>query len=1280
MQKIFLLNLKPIRALLAETEFFQKFQKISESKKLEKSHKQAVELSSNREKFWEKRISYIEKLINSHASFRYKYNKLEYHSNYQLEKYSVLKEYSLQQLPGLKPSSSWPVNLNYLISKLYSLEPFQMFHQPFDIRKEFYSQAIEFIEKYYKNYLEACYNILDTNVVKSSSTDCEVVLYEEYLIKAIATVLTIQIMQGDFAKILKFLNFLKILFTTENPKYANLEKNKLNNKIIAKVISTKTEENEADNLPKTFIKNIIAYINENKILPIMRNYAIYDIYSLPKNILFTPIRHIFSQSSTITTDSTYLYILISGINGGMIKLGTGYNNTIKGKVYLHVKFTESNLLHLIKNAQYTKEEPSKDKSTVSKGSNPVGIPMPISKANTTIPNNHDEKDESPGVTHNQFINSEEAASYQWIYLKNKLYLKKNVINISQGFYGSSSSSSVQANAGRETNYLIMINPENFRVEGKIKIVFPENCRHPAIKNKNENYVLLSDGEKINILLLEPIFKDKQIQGLKNNMRESSEIVSDNSESDGNEPYIQEIVQKEVAGNKKSKYASYAAAHIKETLPNFQQDLISYLNLTLLTYSVEDCEKLKDSNSIKGFRKNANYSKTQLGLINELYENYSNLYSPEECRKALILNDWKIDQAALFLCDNEKEIKQPLLISDNSTLLFQTKINSINTRNNRVEFKIEKNPYFDVTQFESLKWSITKDFVLGYKLKEGACLVFSTNPNHSKNLNYTFIEKIKSPNSAMLLQNPTTANNLGKKNKGKINVMWRDSIYEKVNIPNNNNNKHNSSNNSKNKKFLIEEISLERKILESIKQEQILEARLLANAADPGLVDPAYSKDIASSFVNPNDDLNIEDINSFNNHGLDNTGVKLVNTLKNIKSMLRGNLLNKPSFVSPLNPNNNSSANNLLNKSIIFNKPFSTINVSAGNTNNIKDKPNNNPNTSSVIPNLDNFVNNSNINTSNSTNLNSNFYLNQKEEILKLLQNDEKNLLNVVKNNNRSGANKNNFVDFSVNRNVKANDNPGENFGSFNNNYLYNQSQNKAIFFEDKKKKNKKKIKEPIYDPILSVQVSTSQKDGNKTLSNATNQTAVSDKTQVNNFASSNIDVNSQKQIDENSLTKENEKEQEIIINETLKGTYIKVIPCIQLAKIDPIFCYDNKNKIYYLLSNSSISLSLMTCNTFIHDAKLMQNLMEDQEVESKDIEIMSFIEELNSFIYENQTEDLNKNKNIHKNYLEDLIRKVKILGLIISNNKQEMPWKYSNWNFFYINFYQAIHLVFFIYN
>ena len=45
-------------------------------------------------------------------------------------------------------------------------------------------------------------------------------------------------------------------------------------------------------------------------------------------------------------------------------------------------------------------------------------------------------------------------------------------------------------------FLIVINPIDFNIEEKIKLILPKKCYHPAVKKKNENFQLLTNGEKV----------------------------------------------------------------------------------------------------------------------------------------------------------------------------------------------------------------------------------------------------------------------------------------------------------------------------------------------------------------------------------------------------------------------------------------------------------------------------------------------------------------------------------------------------------------------------------------------------------------------------------------------------------------------------------------------------------------------------------------------------------------------------------------------------------------
>jgi hypothetical protein len=1253
--------------LISDTQFFQRYKKLAESKKQEKSHKSASELIANNEKFFEKRISYFEKIVNSNANYRYKINKLGNHSNYLLEKYSILQEYSLEKIPGFKPKSSWPVNLNDLISHLFNLDLFQMFHQPFDLKEDFYQQAFEFIEKYYNYYLDSLIKLENEEFKEDKKTqECEMLLYEEYLIKSVATVFTIKLMQGNFTQLFNFLKNLKKLFskTEKTKKFECLNLATLNNKLLIRSLNDKFDQRNK-NLPKFYLKNIIEYVKENKILPIMRNYSIFDITSIPKNILFTPVRNIFSNCSSITTDSSYLYIILSGVNGGMIKIGTGYNKTIKGKVYLHIKFTDSNLFAL--NNPNTINNNINNNNINHNASNQNAINPRNSIASATLPqqtNASEASNSNANLSTNQNSNHfilNEDVSYQWVYLKGKIYLKQNANSNHLGSSAFSAFSGAHA-LNRELGYITILDPGTFKNEGRIKMVLPEEAKHPAIKRKNENFVLLSDGENLNVLLLEPVLKAavavKEKSGLKN---------YDNSDSDENDRVVPETIVKEQTISKKSKYASYATSAVnnnfRENLPNFQEDLFTYVNLTLLTYKVDniaDSFIKPESNSafnrkLEEAEKNSNDKKsnnnnnvnnnidnnvkqdpianeTQMILISEIFDCFAHIYTLEECRKALILNEWNPEKTALFLADNEKEIKQPLLIAEKSTLLFQTKIDSISTKNNRVEFKAVKNPIFDATQFDLLKWAITKEYVLGYKIKEGACVIFDTSPNAEKEFPYAYTEKIK---IASLVAGANQQKNtlLVKANKAKFNVNWKEGVSELSSnnnansiLSNNSNSFVFNENNNLNKFYLNDEISIEKRILETIRLESLMEAKALglSSAEQINIINNNNNLNnsninMASPGLNPNgrminnylnEALNMEEIANLSNLGFEKSPSKFINAYlaKNeIKKVIKPQIVRgtSSSAFSTSNISNN-------NADVINNNNNLSINFSSKIGNN----PINSNAFQAVMANNSNFENfNSNLsNTVNAVNSSSyNNFVNFKDENAGLMQND-------VAANREKKENK------KVQNNINANE-----------------------FLDSKKKKGKKKIK----DNINSHKEEILSKVFIKRVSENVNH---------------NININNNPLNNANNI--KTETIQEFILHDIVKGTFIKVIPCLQFLKMDTIFCYDNKNKVYYLLGNNSISLNFMVSNTFAADAEMMEDYLKekfDEEVNLENKDENRLVSQLEDFVSKEEIDN--------ENYFEELNNFVKKLSLVVNSNKQEMPWKFTNWNYFYLNIYELMNMV-----
>jgi hypothetical protein len=369
----------------------------------------------------------------------------------------------MNNFPGLKPQSAWPMALEELCAKLDTLEFDEVFHQPFDLSGTFTKEAIDFINNYFNN-------------LSNTSDENEKTIYEEYINRAMSVLLTLKLLSGNLFEFMTIIDELKKMMT-----------HKHFDKIFEQVMR--------DSCFSKRLKDLIKYYKDCQIYPIMRSYSICDFFNISHNILYSP-RNDFGSCTSITTDSKYLYILLTGINGGMLKVGTG-TDSIRGKVYLFEKM------------------PCLD-DTFNK----------------------------------------------WVYAKNKLYMKSS-----------------NANAG----YLTIINPETFKTEGKTKLLMSDSAKHPILKKRNENYVLLSDGEYIYTLLLEPVI----------NANTTKEIDKDSG-------------------------------------CEYPGDIFTHLELVCYRYPVDS---MMDGNEKE--------DKKKLAMIEEVIESFTGLFSKLECRKALIMNKWDV---------------------------------------------------------------------------------------------------------------------------------------------------------------------------------------------------------------------------------------------------------------------------------------------------------------------------------------------------------------------------------------------------------------------------------------------------------------------------------------------------------------------------------------------------------------------------------------------------------------------------------------------------------------
>ena len=593
----------------------EKFKKENEETKTEIASKFISNIKSNMDDYYERKISLYEKVLSRYSENKTKSNQLKFIHSPLLEKNALSPMLIMESFPGLKPSSNWPLCLDELVDKLEHVKIDELFLQPFDesMKTTFVDEALEAIERFDKE-----------NEI-------------ENLQKGVAVLITMLILFGDIILLLKTTTQLQ---------------NLTHKKDLDDIFTNQTKYSLVLN---DKIKQLYYFACENNFTPypIMRNYSIVDFYNITKTILYDQS---FTKSSSICTDGTYIYAIINGLDGCKLKIGSGYNGTERGKVYLS---------------------------------------SPLSSD----------------------------AIYQWVYCKGKIYMKAQhpSSNSSYTNFGYGYTRATATDKEKELGYLHVISPEDLNEEGNVKLLLPQRANHYSVIKKNERYILLSDGESISVLILEPVSESEHLQKKRNERsnEDDEEIVPDI-----------ELVQE---------------------LENFsiskQDKTFNYVNLELITYKTSDeMNEKKDENQKK--------------LIDELYESFSHLYSKVECYKALVRHNWNMEKTAMYLVESPADIKESLLIGEEPIVLFQTKIEAVSSQNKttKIDLKPIKNPFFNLTHFDTLKWSITKEYVIAHKFKEGACAIFGRGYSHYKEYEYIFNQTSKDNNIEILYQNYIASQN------------------------------------------------------------------------------------------------------------------------------------------------------------------------------------------------------------------------------------------------------------------------------------------------------------------------------------------------------------------------------------------------------------------------------------------------------------------------------------------------------------------------------------------
>ena len=562
---------KNFSELLEDQYYSQEILRENEESKYEYIIQYLSKIFGSEEKYFRRKISLFSNLVSTYYSSIKSINKLSFDFEPLQYKYALMPNFSINSLPGMKPSSNWPISLEDLWEKLKSIKLEELFNQPMEesFQENFYNEAIQQIINFDK--LDDIQN----------------------LTRAICCFLCVLILFGDFLLLFKGIIFIK----------TNLKnKDKLDQSIL----------NDKTNPLNLRLKDAYEQFKENdfNLYPIMRAYSIVDYFTISKCLIYYYVKTSFINSCCSCTDGTYIYFYLSGIDGCKLKVGTGYNNTEKGKVYLCVQ-------------------------------------------------NIDER----GIEND--LNSN-----QWVYCNGKIYQKANRID--------EYSDNISDNK-KEIGNLNIINPDTLQVENTIKLLFPQNCLNDSIVHRNKNYVLLSDGKKLSVLCLELTKENEKV-------KKPSILKNDNL-------------------------------------------IYNYLNLELINFDISSLNYSKEYE--------AKISKQNRDLIEEIYQSFSQIFTKEECFKALLKNNWNPKDTALYLIDNPSEIKQSLLVGDKPIILFQSRIESINTKSGGIfDIKCYNNTYFDIYRYENYKWCIDENFVVAYRLNEGACAIFGRDENkYGKTFNY-----------------------------------------------------------------------------------------------------------------------------------------------------------------------------------------------------------------------------------------------------------------------------------------------------------------------------------------------------------------------------------------------------------------------------------------------------------------------------------------------------------------------------------------------------------------
>ena len=123
---------KNFSELLEDQYYSQEIIRENEESKYEYIIQYLTKIFGSEEKYFRRKIGLFSNLVSTYYSSIKSINKLSFNFEPLHYKYALMPNFSVNSLPGMKPSSNWPISLEDLYEKLKSIKLEELFNQPME--------------------------------------------------------------------------------------------------------------------------------------------------------------------------------------------------------------------------------------------------------------------------------------------------------------------------------------------------------------------------------------------------------------------------------------------------------------------------------------------------------------------------------------------------------------------------------------------------------------------------------------------------------------------------------------------------------------------------------------------------------------------------------------------------------------------------------------------------------------------------------------------------------------------------------------------------------------------------------------------------------------------------------------------------------------------------------------------------------------------------------------------------------------------------------------------